>query len=77
MGWGGVKGFLLKDKNLLSMTEVIRQGSLSGWLLSLESRKFLLSQSLSRKVYSLSGYVEISYNTRLCVLVHRPARLTE
>ena len=37
--WGegdGVKGFLLKDQNLLSMTEVICQGSLSGWLLSLE-----------------------------------------
>ena len=41
MGWGGVKGFLLKDKNLLSMTEVIRQGSLSGWLLSLEFKVYL------------------------------------
>ena len=38
MGWGGVKGFLLKDKNLLSMTEVIR---LSGWLLSLEFKVYL------------------------------------
>ena len=41
MGWGGVKGFLLKDKNLLSMTEVIRQGSLIGWLLSLEFKVYL------------------------------------
>ena len=41
MGWGGLKGFLLKDKNLLSMTEVIRQGSLSGWLLSLEFKVYL------------------------------------
>ena len=41
MGWGGVKGFLLKDKNLLSMTEVICQGSLSGWLLSLEFKVYL------------------------------------
>ena len=56
--WGGVKGFLLKDQNLLSMMEVICRGSLSGWL---------LSQSLSRKVHSLSGDVEISCNTRLCV----------
>ena len=41
MGWGGMKGFSLKDQNLLSMTEVIRQGSLSGWLLSLEFKVYL------------------------------------
>ena len=30
----GLKGFLLKDQNLLSVTKVLCQGSLSGWLLS-------------------------------------------
>ena len=30
----GVKGFLIKDQNLLSMTKVICRGSFSGWLLS-------------------------------------------
>ena len=67
--WCGVKGFLLKDKNLLSMTKVICRGSLSGWLLSLEFKIYLEK--------FISGDVEISCNTRLCVLVHRPAWLTE
>ena len=41
--WGGerVKGFLLNNQNLLSMTQVICRGTLSGWLLSLEFRVYL------------------------------------
>ena len=37
----GVKGFLLKNQNLLSMAKVICRGSLSGWLLSLEFKVYL------------------------------------
>ena len=39
-GWR-VKGFSLKDQNLLSMAKVICQGFLSGWLLSLEFKIYL------------------------------------
>ena len=51
MGEWGVKGFLLKDQNLLSMTKVICQGSLSGWLLSLEFKnsKFILKFILEHR----------------------------
>ena len=43
-GGGRLKGFLLKDQNLLSMTKVtkvISRGSLSGCLLSLEFKVYL------------------------------------
>ena len=36
-----------------------------------------IDKGLSQKIYPLSGYVKISCKTRLCVLVHRPALLTE
>ena len=41
VGGGGVKGFLLKDQNLLSMTKVICRGFFSGWMLSLEFKVYL------------------------------------
>ena len=40
-GEGGGEGFLLKDQNLLNMMKVVCQGSLSGWLLSLQFKIYL------------------------------------
>ena len=68
---GGVVGFLLKDQNMLSMTKVICQGSLS-WMTA-----STWIQNLSSKVHPLSRDVKISCNTKLSVSVHRPTRLRE
>ena len=73
--WGRVgvvvNGFLLKDQNLLSMTKFICRGSLSGWLLSLGFKVYF------EKFIPCLEMQKFHVITRVCVLVHRPAWLTE
>ena len=64
-----MKGFLLKDQNLLSMMKLFAEEPLVAGCFQLNSK--FISKS------PLSGDVKIPSNTKLCVWVHRPARLTE
>ena len=66
-----VNGFLLKYQNLLSITNVICRGSLSGWLLSIEFKVYL------EKFVPCLEIQKFHVVTRLCVLIHRSAWLTE